>query len=258
MMRSLFAVFLGAKFATLFAPTIYVLLMLGLTSFPTGASATRNPAPPGFGSHGMAVFGGVDGLYAAHLPMFHAPHDVQMIIRFRLKDAVTDLALRKNLSAKPALWTLDPEAFDLYSFAPQHAAPLTQFQARFVQGHFERGGKEQYIKQTVIVEEVIFYRRLDFAKRVETAGRYLKIGSQHEQFLIKLIDRRPDFDIIVALNRLQTPVKKASSASIEEVIVPNDDLKSPSLTVLQKALDAQSPKQYRVSSIIYFETEDLK
>jgi hypothetical protein len=258
MTRSIFAVFSGAKFATLLAPSVYVFFTLLLSIVPSEATATRNPAPAGFGTHGMAVFGGVDGLYAAHLPMFHAPHDVQMVMRFRLKDAATDLALRKNLSAKPALWTLDPDAFDLYSFAPQHAAPLIQFQARFVEGHFERGGKERYTKQTVIVEEVIFYRRLDFAKRVETAGRYLKIGKQREQFLVKVIDRRPDFDIIVALNGPQTPVEKASSAAVEEVIIPTDGLKSPQLTALQTALDAQGPGQYRVANIIYFETEDLK
>jgi hypothetical protein len=235
-----------------------VFLALVAMQFSPVAAAAKNPLLPGYGSHGMAVFGGVEGLYASHLPMFHQPHDVQLVFRFHLKDVATDTALRTRLSTSPALWTLDPEAFDLYRFAPQHATPLTQFQARFVEGHFERGGKEQYAKQTVVVDEVIVYRKLDVAKRVESAGKYIKIGAEREQFLLKVIDRRPDFDIIVAINRLKSAANRASSSSYSEVMVPVIDLKPPTTVALESALNMQGKGLFSVLSMLYFETDDLK
>lgn len=227
-------------------------LLASLNAFALDAAA---PKPPGFGSHGMAVFGGVDGLYASHLPMFHAPHDVQLVFRFHLQDAATDAALRARLSAKPTLWTLDPEAFDLYRFAPQHPSPLTQFNARFIEGHFERGGKEAYTQQRVMVDEVLIYQRLSLARRSETAGQYLKIGTKSEQFLIKRIDRRPDFDLIIALKATPGAIEKPAA---KRVTVPSVDLKQPTLTLVEAALDAQGAGHYQAISIIYFETDDLK
>ena len=237
-------------------------VMLSVTAgIPVTSAAKTVAKSAGYGSHGMAVFGGANGLYASHLPMFHQPHDVQLVFRFHLKDASVDAALRKQLTATPALWTLDPEKFDLNRFAPQHAEPLTQFQTRFVEGHFERGGLEKFAKQTVIVDEVIAYRKLDMAKRDETAGRYLKIDSKQDQFLIKLIDRRPDFDIIVALNSLETPDNRASTSTLKELTMLAQSLESPTIAMLQATLATQTAKgdaMPKVSSILYFETDDLK
>ncbi|WP_373990514.1 hypothetical protein [Duganella sp. BuS-21] len=42
------------------------------------------------GEHGMVLFGGKKGLYASHLPMFHAPHDYQVILQLHVADAATD------------------------------------------------------------------------------------------------------------------------------------------------------------------------
>ena len=251
--RTFFAVSVGVM--AIFAGFIATPVRAETPVISTAKTAAKSA---GFGSHGMAVFGGVDGLYASHLPMFHQPHDVQLVFRFHLSDAVVDAALRKHLSTKPALWTLDPEKFDLYRFAPQHAEPLRQFQARFVEGHFERGGVEKFSKQMVVVDEVIVYRKLDIAKRTETAGHYLKIGAQQEQFLIKLIDRRPDFDIIVALSKLKTPENSASTAIKKELVLMPDALKPPTLAAFAAALAEQGFGQFDVGSIIYFETDDLK
>jgi len=106
-----------------------------------GASSA---APLTWGEHGMALFGGKAGLYASHLPMFHAPHDYQVILQVHVADAATDAALRKRLDGKTALWTIAPEKFELSRLAPSAAAPLRQFKADLVQGHFEQGGATQF------------------------------------------------------------------------------------------------------------------
>lgn len=199
-------------------------------------------AETAMGGHGMAVFGGREGLYASHLPMFHTPHDSQVLLRFHLADAAADKALRDTLARDPKLWTFDPEAFDLLRLAPGHAQPLREFKARFFEGHFERGGKPQAAEQRVVVDEVLLFRRLNPARREAASGRYWLIGRGSEWFAFKLIDRRPDFDHIVKLDAPQVR---------GEVDVALQGLARPSATV-QAAFKAQGLTE------LYFETDDLR
>ncbi|HEY8877029.1 MAG TPA: hypothetical protein VIN03_05655 [Roseateles sp.] len=192
------------------------------------------------GGHGMAVFGGRQGLYASHLPMFHTPHDSQLVFRFHLADAAADQVLRETLAREPKLWTFDPETFDLLRFAPGHARPLREFKARFFEGHFERGGKPQAVEQRVVVDEVLIFRRLSAVPHEANTGRYRLIGRGDEWFAFKTIDRRPDFDHIV---RLQSPAARG------EVDVA---LKGVSRPDVQRAFKAKAAIE------IYFETDDLR
>jgi hypothetical protein len=237
-----------------FALKSILLCALGLLMAAPSAAQQASTHPAGWGGHGMAVFGGREGLYASHLPMFHAPHDAQVILKFHLQDASVDAALRTSLADKPELWTLDPEPFDLHRLQPGHAEPLMQFVARFVQGHFERGGLERYVGQTLIVDEVILFRRIAPTEKVHSEGRYLLIGKGSEYFLIKQIDRRPDFDIIVAL-KSQQPIASSKSSAI---MMPTDHLHEPTAESLNEALSIQAGKGFTYQSTIYFETTDLQ
>lgn len=245
--------------------------MVSAASFatePVGTDATAQPVaqPAGYGSHGMAVFGGRDGLYASHLPMFHAPHDAQVLLRFHLADASVDASLRARLALRPQLWTLDPESFDLHRLQHGSAEPLKQFSARFVQGHFERGGVERFVGQTVVIDEVLLFKPLDFKPASDgtvphSAGRYLLLGSGREYFAVKEIDRRPDFDTIVAMKPLPSskrPVGRERTTTIQPFTLPTDDLKAPTRPALQAALQGRVGRPLQVGKTLYFETEDLK
>ena len=199
-------------------------------------------AETAMGGHGMAVFGGREGLYASHLPMFHTPHDSQVLLRFHLADAAADKALREALAREPKLWTFDPEAFDLLRFSPGHAKPLREFKARFFEGHFERGGKPQATEQRVVVDEVLLFRRLNPAQREAATGRYRLIGKGDEWFAFKAIDRRPDFDHIV---RLESP-RQHGEANVALQGVANSG------EAVQRAFQAKGRTE------IYFETDDLR
>lgn len=194
------------------------------------------------GGHGMAVFGGREGLYASHLPMFHAPHDSQVVFRFHLADAGADRALRETLAREPRLWTFDPEPFDLLRLAPGHAQPLRAFKARFFDGHFERGGKPQPAEQRVLVDDVLLFRRLDSAMRESAVGRYRLVGQGEEWFAFKEIDRRPDFDHIVRLS---------SPAGMDRADVHLQGLQRPNDALL-RAFKARGLTE------IHFETDDLR
>lgn len=211
--------------------------------FITASLAARAaPADTAVGGHGMAVFGGREGLYASHLPMFHAPHDSQVVLRFHLADAAADRRLRDTLAREPRLWTLDPETFDLLRLAPGHAQPLREFQARFFEGHFERGGRPQPGEQQVVVDEVLAFSRLQAAPRDAATGRYRLVGRGDEWFAFKQIDRRPDFDHIL---RLATPAVRG------EARVPLRGLARPTAAV-QRAFQASGVAE------LHFETDDLR
>ncbi|MFZ6798389.1 hypothetical protein [Undibacterium sp. Di24W] len=209
----------------------------------TTSSMTKSMS---FGKHGMVVFGGLEGLYASHMPMFHVPHDYQVLIRFHVVDPKVDQQLRQRLSRKPTLWSLDPEDFELSRLGPEHPQALQQFTAVFFEGHFERDGKARYAKQIVVIDEVLMFRQLSMQERNHTDGHYRVIGHGHERFLIKEIDRRPDFDVIIALG------KKAKRLQSKVLVLPSDKMNIPSALL---SLFAEQSGQVRV---LYFETGDLQ
>lgn len=216
------------------------LIWLALLSPIAGA------AGPSFGQHGMALFGGSEGLYASHLPMFHAPHDAQVILQLRLADPVLDRALRTRLSGKTKLWTLSPEKFELDQFAAGSKPPYPTFQADLVLGHFEQGGATQYANVKVIVEKVLYYRKLSATPAVASTARYFQVGGGRQRFLVKEIDSRPDFDHIVA-------IKARSAVPGRPVVVSKDALRAPASVALVRSLPGA-----RVAGTVYFYTDDLK
>ncbi len=208
-----------------------------------GLAAAANPT---YGEHGMALFGGKDGLYASHLPMFHAPHDYQVLLKLRLADQAQDRALRARLDGKAALWTLAPEKFELDRLAPGAAHPLRRFKADLVQGHFEQGGKTQYAGAGVIVEQVLLFRQLAAQPAQTSTARYIQLGGGAQRYLVKQIDSRPDFDHIVAIATPRT-------APHQSFNVNKHALDEPAAAALQRAVPGS-----RVIGTVYFSTEDLK
>lgn len=208
---------------------------------------TAVAAPGGnFGTHGMALFGGEQGVYASHLPMFHAPHDYQVILQIRLADPRQDAALRERLGGKAALWTVAPEKFALDRLAPQATDPLRQFKADLVLGHFERGGTTQYQGATVVVDKVLVYRQLSKEARTGDSARYLQLGSGTQRYLVKEIDSRPDFDHIVA-------IAAGPGTQTGTVLVPKQALAETPAGQLARALPGA-----KVTGTVYFDTADLK
>jgi hypothetical protein len=218
------------------------LLLVG--SLPLASQA----ANASFGEHGMALFGGKQGLYASHLPMFHAPHDYQVVLQLHLADAAQDAALRRRLDGRSALWTLAPEKFDLDRLAPGASKPLQRFQADLVLGHFEQGGKTQYAHATVVVDKVLVFRQLDPSQRSRASARYLQIGSGSQRFLLKEIDSRPDFDHIL-------PYRAPANAARDAVTVDKHALQASSAAALAAALGVPPAA---IGDTIYFYTDDLQ
>ncbi len=217
-----------------------MLTMFALMLFASNASGST------FGQHGMVLFGGADGLYASHLPMFHAPHDYQVVLEVRLADPALDTALRQRLAAEPILWTLAPEKFELDRLAPGNATPLKSFKADLVLGHFEQGGKTQHPNAAIVVKQVLLFRRLSPQGAVTPMSRYLQLGTGARRFLVKEVDSRPDFDHIVAI---EVPPRTATVP----LLAPKTGLMKTADEVIERLLPGT-----RVRATLYYSTDDLQ
>lgn len=216
-------------------------------------SSLAHAAPPTWGVHGMVLFGGKQGLYASHLPMFHAPHDYQVVLQVRLADPALDARLRGQLDGKTALWTLEPERFELARLLPAAPLPLRQFQATVVRGHFEKHGKAEpgYGAAAIIVERVLLMRQLSPAPAVNVSARYLQVGDRTQRFLVKRIDSRPDFEHIVAWT-------SPAQAPHGDIVVAKSDVRETPAATLQQALRTQLGQTARLRATLYFSTEDVR
>ncbi len=212
------------------------------------AAGSAGAADASYGEHGMALFGGKQGLYASHLPMFHAPHDYQVILQVHVADPATDAALRRRLDGKTALWTIAPEKFELSRLAPASATPLRQFKADLVLGHFEQGGKAQFAAAIIVVDKVLLYRQLSPVQNTSANASYMQIGTGTQRYLIKQIDSRPDFDHIVSY-------AAAGGASTTAVALSKQALRQPDAQALAAALHVPASA---IRGTVYFYTDDLK
>ena len=218
------------------------------TAVAWSLAASATAAGPTFGVHGMALFGGKEGLYASHLPMFHAPHDYQVVLQVHVADAKLDAALKSRLDGKTALWTVDPEKFELDRLAPDAATPLRQFKANLVLGHFEQGGKAQYNAATLVVDKVLLFRQLSPAAKTIHTATYVQIGNGKQRYLIKEIDSRPDFDHIVSY-------RVAPHSPYAPITIAKNGMAEPDAKALAAALQAVPSA---ILGTVYFYTEDLR
>lgn len=216
--------------------------------FALAAATPALAAGPTYGEHGMALFGGTEGLYTSHLPMFHAPHDYQVVLQVHLADPALDRAVRQRLDGKPVLWTVAPEKFDLDRLQPGAAAPLHRFRADLVLGHFEQGGKTEYRSATVVIDKVLLFRKLSAELKNSAVARYVQVGNGTQRYLVKEIDSRPDFDHIVSY-------QAAARASVLPVTIAKAGMAEPDATALAAALNAL-PSAIR--GTVYYYTDDLR
>ena len=224
-------------------------LLISLALLAATPALANSPAHgPTHGEHGMALFGGKEALYASHLPMFHAPHDYQVVLQIHLADPALDLALKQRLDGRTTLWTVAPEKFDLDRLQPGAPAPLQRFQADLVLGHFEQGGTTVYRRATVVIDRVWLFRKLSPEVRTRAVARYVQVGNGTQRYLIKEIDSRPDFDHIVSY-------RAAARASALPVTLAKPGMSAPDAKALAAALHAL-PSAIR--GTVYYYTDDLR
>jgi hypothetical protein len=144
--------------------------------------------------HGMAVVGN-QKVYLSHLPMFHSPHNYQVILEVRLSPAAHSAYLKAKAGSNETLYTLVPQAFVL----PEMTAHPQPFKADLYQGHFERGGAVIASGLTVTITQVLYFKKFVPGAQKPSQEKYILFGNTQEQFLAHEITARPDFDQLLSV-----------------------------------------------------------
>ena len=225
------------------------LFLLGF--FLSCNASAENQHGPTWGVHGMLLFGNNEGMYVSHLPMFHAPHDYQVVLQIHCLDKKLDSAIKARLEKKLLLWTMEPEQFEIARLAADSKSPLKQFKANIVLGHFEQGGKVEYKDVPVVVEKTLIFRQLSPHMHESRHAVYRQIGSRTQRFLLKEIDSRPDFDHVLAIS-------VPATAGASDVVVKKTGLQAATDAEFLQVLRGKVDKQAGVKGTVYLDKADLE
>jgi hypothetical protein len=144
-------------------------------------------------THGMLLFG-THKIYASHLPMFHSPHNYQIILELEfskpdLQKYLADVRENPNYTT----YTIEPEKFVL----PDMINNPQPFKVNFYRGHFERGGIEILKNISVKIVKVIYFKKFNHEEVKTNVSNFILFGNEAQQFLVHEVTNKPDFEQII-------------------------------------------------------------
>jgi hypothetical protein len=165
---------------------------LVLQQLPASAEHAHAHAPR-VGTHGMVLFGSGDETYVSHIPMFRAPHDMQLVLAVSLSHpewkASPDFSRESH--------TLEPERMDLNELMDGRRK---SFQATVYRGNFESGGGVMWKGVTVRVKDVRWMHGLSSKEKAAERLQYMLVGSRSAAYLVHAISGPPDFDQVLKVS----------------------------------------------------------
>lgn len=220
--------------------------------------------------HGMLMFG--DGpVYLSHLPMFHKPHDYQVLLEVELvktgADPLATYVQDRNVTGEK-VYTVVPEPFSLPElFTPANAPARTSFKMSLVRGHFERGGSTFMTNVTAKVKRVVLARKFDANPQPLAQLNYLLFGDDKQLFAAHWITKKPDFDHVVAVRLNGGVLNDQQAAAIRAgKMVSFQGVANLPAKALKEGTDAQGtvnfegdalPLTVQTATDFYLETGDL-
>ncbi|MCM1565349.1 MAG: hypothetical protein NC238_05270 [Dehalobacter sp.] len=165
-----------------------------------------------FATHGQLIFG-TESIYLSHLPMFmfdveSHPHNYQVIMEVDLPDDGTNskanyISDRKD-HQDTRIYTLAPERFSMVDLISNDTdKPIRSFKGDIYREHFERPGKTNIISNaTFNVKNIIYSHKFDPNAENLKSLEYLLFGRGKEIFMAHIITKPPDFDQVLAVDRV--------------------------------------------------------
>lgn len=154
-------------------------------------AAKPEPLDPAYmGVHGMVVVNNGSRLFASHLPLYHKPHNAQIIYKLDSKSPALTYLVRDA-----DLVTIKPERFNL-----QHLIRGEELSVKVdvYMGHFERGGMLTYEDVEVTFSKQVYLRMLTDIENASIKQTYDSVPLRgNARLLIHQIQSSPSFDHIV-------------------------------------------------------------
>lgn len=227
---------------------------------------TRTPALTGNDApavHGMLLIG-TNHIFLSHLPMFHSPHDYQVLLAATLTATEIDptaayLEDRRKTGAR--LYTWAPEPFSLPSLVKKHDGASPVMYGTIFRGHFERGGTPLMSDRVrADVTRVFHFRRFIPSTYLAEHSKYILFGESDDWYLAHWITRPPDFDqVLSVVLRRDLPFEIPESNSI--LLNDRENCVEHRLVAGEKisgtALPSERAVDFEVGIEIYIETNEL-
>lgn len=149
--------------------------------------------PPGshMSTHGMLVFG---ENYFSHIPMFHEPHDYQIIMDVKLQHP--QLEEGRNFGGE--LHTFVPDKFSLGDLLN---GKLKTIEGTLFRGNFEKEGAEPLLEDVKAeVKTILHSKHLSEGSQGSAELEYVLYGSKQDAYLIHPIEGNAGFDQLVSVD----------------------------------------------------------
>lgn len=236
-------------------------LPLGKSKYSWALTLLAALSAPGWAAdraavHGMLLFG-ENRLYFSHLPMFHSPHNYQVILEVELSRNGPDpksIYLKDKEMTRSKVYTFVPRPFVLPEVV-QRQSPIT---GDIYRGHFERDGELIAWNVTAKISRVIHFRKFKPGTLGPMQLEYLLFGAVPELFMAHLIWSPPDFDQILSVTTTST-LPREETLNGEIVGFPEESAGKPlkSGIVIGAALRG-GHTELKTGEQWYFETGDLE
>ncbi len=200
-------------------------------------------------THGMLLFGS-EKIYVSHLPMFHSPHDYQIILELELSKADKQKYISdKNKNPNYTTYTIEPEKFIL----PDMVKNPKPFKVNLYRGHFERGGVEILKNITVKIVQVISFKKFNPEEMRSKTTNFILFGNEKEQFLAHEITNKPDFEQII---EVKTNMSLFLNNEKSKIIILNSSENNPIGISSNEVVVNEKP--IILLKQLYLEFDDLK
>lgn len=198
-------------------------------------------------THGMLIFG-KEKIYASHLPLFHPPHDYQIILELELdKTARQKFITDQQQHPESVTYTIEPEKFVL----PEKINSKGSFKASVYRGHFERGGIKIATDVNIKITQVVYFKKLDPTATKDTGTDFILFGNTKEQFAAHHISDKPDFEQIIQVKAI-TPV------DAKYVLLSLNKESNNPVGVSGNTIETSDKKKVVLLKQLYLEFDDLK
>ena len=157
----------------------------------TAASESAQSASGRVGAHGMVVAGTPGAAFLSHIPMFQAPHDVQLLVAGAFV-APDGAPLPATFSDE--LFTFLPDRMSLDAL---RTGALRELRGTLYLGNFEAGGRPLPSRVRFVVARIVHEHVLDAAATTPPALEYFIFGSRAQTFAAHRLAGAPGFDEVV-------------------------------------------------------------
>jgi len=202
--------------------------------------------------HGMLVMG-TSKIYLSHLPMFHSPHDYQVLLEVQLSSEAQKIYQASLEKSTETVYTLVPEPFVL----PEMIKNPKPFKATLYQGHFERGGTVLVENFDVKISKILYFKKFNPQDAKPDTNNFILFGNNEEQFLAHEIVAAPDFDQVL---KVKANSENLENANFKKVVV-NGTSNAPLANTIQSLQvhdsDSENNFDIAIQSQLYLELDDL-